>query len=139
MTTWTEFPEVFRTRFETLVATPHALTYSIDGQNETEEDGFGPEDEFVRLVIKSGDSFQRTLGNVSRRFRTPGVAFAQIHVPFGRGDKRGRQLADIVKAAFQGVTVSGVVFKMPSLREGGRQGSWLQFTVSIPFEFDETD
>lgn len=141
MTTWTEFATVFRTRFATEFATPQALDFVIENQDEDDADGvplFQSDDEWCRVVIRQGDSKQTSCGAPgSRNFRTVGVAMVQIHVPLGGGDGRARALADSLKTAFQGVTVSGVIFKMPSLKGMGRQAQWWQVTVSIPFQFDE--
>lgn len=138
MTTWSQFADIFRTRFKDEVADPNSIDFVIDNEAEQKADGssFGADDEWCRLTIVQGDSRQRSMGTL-RRFRTVGVAFVQIHVPLNCGDARARALADLVKAAFQGVTVSGVVFQMPSLGKGSRQAQWWHVTVSIPFRFDE--
>jgi len=90
---------------------------------------------WVRLTILDGDASQVSLG-ATRRWRNPGVVTIQVFVEVGIGDGLAREIADDVAAIFRGVTVSGVIFRAPSIRRVGPDGKWYQVNVSTPFQFD---
>lgn len=92
---------------------------------------------WMRFSIVPGDSFQKTLGDQNRRFRTVGTAIAQVFIPLAMGDRAGLEIADAVRDAFRAVSVDGVVFQTPSITVLGRdEGHW-QINVSCPWYADD--
>jgi len=122
-----------RSRFKTLIATPHSLPTQYDNENETKQT-----DLWCRLSILFGDSFQASIGAPSsNRYRDTGVVVAQLFLPLGKGDKQLYQTAGYIKTAFKSVSVSGVVFRTPSVKRVGRSENFWQVNVSCPFYADE--
>lgn len=132
---WADIPEEVRTRFKILVADPLGLDFAID--NDEAARTFDPKGEHARIYIKTGDSDQRSFGEF-RRVRTVGVVIIVIRVPISSGDRRAKEIAVAIRnAAFNGVSSNGVTFRFPSLKEMGRQGSWYQVNLAVPFQYDE--
>ena len=123
-----------RGRFKTLVVASTGLLVAYDNAPFTPTDGV----KWVRFTVLPGDSVQASIG-VAKRFRTVGVAVAQIFLPIDRGDKDALALAETVKLAFRATTVSGVTFRTPSLRRVGRTDNWYQINVNCPFYADEIE
>lgn len=96
-----------------------------------------PEDStWVRLTILPGDSSQVEMGN-TRRWRRVGVLIVQIFVPAASGTGLALELGDTVRDIFEGLTVSGVIFRATSLNRVGLDGAWLQYNAITPFQADE--
>lgn len=96
-----------------------------------------PEDStWVRLTVLPGGSSQVEMGNL-RRWRRVGVIVVQIFVPAASGTGLALELGDTVRDIFEGLTVSGVIFRATSLNRVGLDGAWLQYNASTPFQADE--
>ncbi len=91
---------------------------------------------WVRLTILPGASQQVAMGN-TRRWRRIGVIAVQIFVPAASGTGLALELGDTVRDIFEGVTVSGVIFRATSLNRVGLDGAWLQYNANTPFQADE--
>ena len=135
-----ELHNIIRTRFQERIADVHSLTTQYDNQNLTK-----PQNKlWCRFTIKDGDTFQKSIGSPDTNIhRAVGVAFAQLFCPIGKGDKDILAMADNIAEAFRGKSVSGVVFKTPSIKILGRvaadkrtAGSEWQVNVSIPYYAD---
>ena len=123
-----------RSRFKTLVVGATSLVVAYDKVQCQE-----PEDAvWVRFSVLTGDTLQASLG-ASKRFRTVGVAVAQIFQPINQGDKDALVLADTIKSAFRATSISGVTFRTPSLRRVGRDAKWYQLNLNCPFYADEIE
>jgi len=92
---------------------------------------------WIRFSIRPGESRQVSLG-ANSRFRTPGVAIAQIFVPLGLGDKTAWEVADAISSAFRATTVNNSVrFYTPYVSYQGRSGKEWQINVICPFYADD--
>ena len=93
---------------------------------------------WVRLTILNSESEVINLG--STNLRTAGIIVSSIFVPAEQGDKLGLTIADEVVSAFNSKTIelSGntVITRNPTVASIGRDGSWYQINVSIPFHSD---
>jgi hypothetical protein len=90
---------------------------------------------WVRLTIIPGDGFQASLGT-PRVWRSTGLVTVQVFVPLGQGDGLARELADDVAGLFRGVSLSGLIFRAPSLTRIGADGAWYQINVATPYQAD---
>jgi len=124
-----------RSRFHTLIEVARSLPTQYDNQEYTPPD----DAMWCRLTILPGESDQVSIGApASRRFRTSGVATAQLFGPLGLGDKAMLTMAGHIVSAFRAVTVSGVTFETPSVVNRGRntqQNVW-HINVECPFWAD---
>ena len=106
---------------------------------EEHDDGTASDGIWCRFQILNGESEIRNLGGTIAR--TVGVALASVFIPSGRGDKIGLVVADEIVSAFKGVThtYGGVTvnFRTPSVQSIGRDGSWFQINVTIPYFTDD--
>lgn len=91
---------------------------------------------WVRLTILPGTSQQVEMGRL-RRWRRVGVVTVQIFVPAASGTGLATELSDSVIQIFEGITVSGVIFRATSLNRVGLDGAWLQYNATTPFQADE--
>jgi len=94
---------------------------------------------WVRFQILTGESEVRELG--SSVARTTGIALASVFSLAGRGDNLSLGLVDEIVSAFKSTTHTyggaTIVFRTPSVQHIGRDGSWWQTNVSIPFYTDD--
>lgn len=121
-----------RSRFNTEIATKYDLLTQYDNQNEPEH-----KDLWCRLTINFGDTFQKTLGNSNRRYRTVGIMTARLSIPVGHGDKKQITMGDKIIKAFRGITVGGVTYKTPNVKRAGRTGKYSHINVHCPFSADD--
>ncbi len=91
---------------------------------------------WVRLTILPGQSQQVEMGRL-RRWRRVGLIVVQIFVPAASGTGLAQELGDSVRDIFEGVTLSGVLFRATSLNRVGLDGAWLQYNATTPFQADE--
>jgi len=91
---------------------------------------------WVRLAILPGASQQVEMGRL-RRWRRAGVIAVQIFVPAASGTGLALELGDTVRDIFEGVTLSGVIFRATSLNRVGLDGAWLQYNATTNFQADE--
>ena len=122
-----------RSRFKTQVADVESLPTQYDNAPLDKPENA----EWARITIKESESNQTSIGGSTNQHRTVGVLIVQLFAPWGQGDKEARRLADVVKAAFLAITVSGVRFRTPSVIPVGRTGDEWQINVSCPFEKDD--
>jgi hypothetical protein len=131
---FTENESLIRSRFETQwTALRPAVTAIFDNVGDTAK----PEDEaWIRLVVLPGNSGQVEFG-MTRRWRRAGVVSVQIFVPAASGTGLAMELGDTVKTIFEGLTVSGLIFRATSLNRVGLDGPWLQYNANTPYQADE--
>lgn len=91
---------------------------------------------WVRLTVLPGASQQVEMGRL-RRWRRVGVIVVQIFVPAASGTGLAMEIGDTVRDIFEGVTLSGVIFRATSLNRVGLDGAWLQYNASTSFQSDE--
>lgn len=126
-----------RARFQAQVATPQSLLTFYDNQDT---DSAPPSSRWARVSVLFGETRQASFAGVgTRQFRTTGLASVELFEPIGSGDGAQLALADVVVAAFRGVTLSSpsVVFDSPSVTAGFRDGPWWKRNVQIPFRSDD--
>lgn len=124
-----------RSRFETQIAEAYNLPTQYDNQDFNKPaDG----SMWCRVSVKEGDSFQVDIGGSSgSRDRTAGVVFVQIFIALGQGDKQAVEMADLIKAVFRRITISGVKFRTPSVKRVGNNNQEWQVNVICPFIADD--
>ena len=95
---------------------------------------------WVRFTIQNGQAFAAAIGGDPLMYRSPGVVFVQVFTKSGIGTAIGAGLADKVAAIFRGKRLTGGIHcQAPTVTRIGRDGSWFQFNVSIPFYRDEVE
>lgn len=131
---WETIENAITSRFKTQVADALSIDVHYDNQEFTE-----PYDtKWIRLLVRPGDTERMSYGGSTNRFRTHGVAIAQIMVPAGEGVEPAKEIADTIAAAFRSVTAGGVVYGVPYQQSVGRSGKqeW-QLNVTCPWHADE--
>lgn len=131
---FTENESLIRSRFSTQWATLRPtvpLIFDNVGDQDLPEDT-----EWVRLVVLPGNSGQVEFG-MTRRWRRAGVVSVQLFVPAATGTGLAMELGDTVKDIFEGLTVSGVIFRATTLNRIGIDGAWLQYNAQTPYQADE--
>jgi len=120
-------------------ATPALLLYE-----DTEWKGRPDEptaDPWARVSIRHASGQQVTLADSTskRLFRNYGAVTVQCFAPMrdNRGAPVARQLAEVVKAAFEGASTTNVWFQSVRFNEVGREGLFFQLNVVANFEWDE--
>jgi len=127
--------QVIRSRFNTLWAAAQSnVQVFFDNAGD---DITAPENAaWVRLTVLPGDSQQVEFG-MTRRWRRVGQVVVQIFVPAASGTGLALELGDTVRDIFEGLTVSGVIFRATALNRVGLDGAWLQYNASTSFQADE--
>ena len=128
-----------RARFNTLVAVARSLKTVFDNQVETTVPA---EERWCRFAVQLGLQQQVTTGGPgTRRFRTVGVALAQLFEPIGQGDGSQLEIVAAIQDAFRNVSLPGlphITFDPPYVSAPPvREDSWWQCVVAIPFRADE--
>ena len=75
-------------------------------------------------------------------YRSVGTLYVEIWLPrFDKTSKRaGRRLASVVRSAFRGYNAGGEInFTDHTVRTPENEPNWYRYTVSVTFEFYETD
>tara|TARA_R100000458_G_C8242797_1_gene221397 strand:+ start:678 stop:1106 length:429 start_codon:yes stop_codon:yes gene_type:complete len=140
--TFATLHNAIRNRFnDNVVATSSAIGTDDVAYDNVEFDSHdtGESALWVRFQILTGESELRELGSTTAR--TTGIALASVFSLAGRGDNLSLGLVDEIVSAFKAVThtYSGttVVFRTPSVQHIGRDGTWWQTNVTIPFYTDD--
>lgn len=98
-------------------------------------------DPWARVSIRHASGQQATLADSTskRLFRNYGAVTVQCFAPMrdNRGAPVARQLAEVVKAAFEGARTTNVWFQSVWFNEIGREGLFFQLNVVANFEWDE--
>ena len=127
-------------QFKTAFADTHStVPVAWPGLDFDPATGFNPSRHtgWVRVTVRGGDGHQASLeGTGRRRWRYPGVIYAQVFCPTGAGMNTALAIADDVAAAWRGVTVNGVVLRAASVQPIGNDRGWLQVNVTCPYQFD---
>ena len=125
---------IIRTRFKTEIADIYSLStqYDNDGLFNKPDDGT----EYSRFNIRTVSAEQVETGS-THRYRRFGLVVVQLFFPFGIGDKDLKITEDHIISAFEGSNDSDVHFKTAYLEEVGRDGSYWQENVNLPFYFDD--
>ncbi|MCP3684777.1 MAG: hypothetical protein GY861_19080 [bacterium] len=115
------------------------LNYGITVLYENVETGNEVEqgEAHLELSIIDGITNRMNLGNTNRLHRYEGFININIYVEKGKGTRYAKELADAVSGIFRDQLFNGVLCRSPSLARLGNVGGWFQYTVSIPFQFDE--
>lgn len=133
-----EIAGAIRSRFATLVATPLGMPTAHDNVPFTPP----ATGRWCRMTVLFGLQSGADFGAASKRYRTAGVAMAQLYEPLGIGDGAQLDVAEAIQDAFRGVTVTGpphIAFQPPyvSAPPARDDGGYWQVVVSIPFRADE--
>jgi hypothetical protein len=132
---WKALVSKVSARFNTQVATPLSLPTFHDNADVEDK----PSDaRWCRFSVRPGIDRQIALG-ASKRFRTPGVAIAQLFAPINKGDATLYEVADAIKTAFRAVTADGVHYQVPYTQVVGKVSGQWQINVVCPFDADATE
>ena len=131
--------EIFNTirkRFNDEIATPETLITQYDNNKLDNPDG----ELWCRLTILPAVTRQVSIGSPgNNRERMLGSVVAQLFSPYGSGTKDSELMAEKIKNKFKQLSVSGVIFRNPSITVVGRTGDdgdeW-QINVICPFNSD---
>lgn len=125
---------IIRSRFDTeWTAAGRTEPILFDNQGD---DNVVRDSAWVRLTVLPGESRQVEMGN-TRRWRRSGIVVIQIFIPTNTGTGLAQELGDAVLEIFEGLTVSGVIFRATSLNRVGVDGAWLQYNATTQFQDDE--
>lgn len=129
--------QAIRDRFDAQVATPNSLLTVHDNMQDVGD----REQERCRFTVQIDSNQQVAMGVA--RYRTTGIATAHLSTPSAQtdGDARLMELADLVVAAFRGVSIANpdITFTpAPGVVGLATQDDALcRRTVRIPFRADE--
>jgi len=123
-----------RQLFRDLVSTPRALRTVYDNDPTT----LPTSGEWCRLTVTLGESIATCLGG--ERYRTTGLAIAQLFAPLRTGDANLLAHGDAIQLAFRGRRENSpsLTFLSPHMAGKDREEAMLQVTINIPFRVDET-
>lgn len=94
---------------------------------------------WVRLVIRTRDRSQETLGNKgNRRFWSESSIFVQCYSLTNTGRQGADTLARLITTIYEGESFSGVNCHKAVPRESPPKGRWYQNVVEVEFTYDET-
>jgi hypothetical protein len=95
---------------------------------------------WVRTVVRNRVSNQDTLGPIGvRKFLREGSVFTQVFVPIDTGLEEADRLAEIIRAMFEGIRLTGELwFFATDVRELGRIGDYFQVVVESSFNYEQT-
>lgn len=117
-----------RERYESQITVGESIDTQFDNAPfEIPEGGL-----WSQCIVRFGDREVSELG-ANLKHRTIGMLVGTIFVPVETGERDGLQAADKVKDAFRLVTVKGVTFRAPTVRNVGRIGPWWQISTTVPF------
>lgn len=104
-----------------------------------DEDYEPPEDSaWLRLTIIPQNSVQRTLGpEGSRRYDRYSLVVVQIFVPKSEGTQLSDSIVNDLRAIYEGVRFSGLVFLTSQRRRIGVDGRWYQTNLEANFYLEE--
>lgn len=89
---------------------------------------------WCRCTIKRTDTIQVESGPA--RYRRSGRVYAQLFGPVELGDGDLLDLADAIRAAFEGISDGGVRYGAVTVRPIGVSGHEYQVNVEVPFMAD---
>jgi hypothetical protein len=96
---------------------------------------------FARVFVTHATGEQRSLGAAGGRvFTNEGIVFVQVFAPLvgGAGFDKAQRLAEVAKAAFEGVRTASVWFRAARFQEIGAEGPFYQINVAADFEWSQT-
>jgi hypothetical protein len=91
-------------------------------------------DEWARVTVASGDSFNACIG--ANIIRNTGLVIISLFNKQWSGSAETRDRADEVAALFNGVVDNGVVYLASSLDRVGHATDYYQLNLSIPYQYD---
>lgn len=122
-----------RLRFQQNVKVPESLPVAWDNAPFAHPG----QTTWARVAIRVGEARQIAIG-VANDYRKEGTMTVSFFTPLGTGDQAALALADLVKDAFRLVEVDPIVFGVPSVRPGTRDGAFWRVDVTVPFIADFT-
>lgn len=93
---------------------------------------------FIRLLIDEVDSRQITLGTSTPCHRITGLIHIMVLVPVNTGTNTARGYLDSLAAIFRNADFSDVKCQSPRIRRIGDIGEHYQYSLLIPFYFDDS-
>jgi len=120
--------------FATDIATPLSLSTQYENAPFTKPAAGGS---WAQFNILFADSELIEIAPVgSRTFRAVGVLLVNVFTELETGDKAATDFADSIASRYRGTTISGVLFRAPTVEQGVRDesGAWWRVTVRCPFE-----
>lgn len=118
----------------------HAVTH--DGVAEDPPTSGGALlDLWARVTVLFGDGFEHAMGGEgSRENRITGVVVVDLFADPGNGRGELTKAADVVRGVFNGKTIEGIEFRVPSgpTKPREERRGWLQSAVTTAFDVYET-
>ncbi len=113
--------------------------YRFDNESGDALDGATPVGEsWCRFSVQESDSKQETMGPPgARRYRRQGVARLEIYCLSDKGMLKRDSLVAAFRAAFEGVSFSGLYFTDCQAQDAGVEGAWWRATCLAAWWFEE--
>lgn len=135
--TWDAMTDAIRTRFGEQIEDVHLVGQVVYDNEPVEGAVQDVTKTWARFSIRPGRALPADTGAAKKRFRSSGVAIAQLFAPLGEGDDASSKLADHVTAAFRLWNSGGVRFRAPYPEVIGRRDGHWQTNVICEFTYDE--
>jgi hypothetical protein len=95
-----------------------------------------PNAPYIEPRVTRQIAFNSDIGTPNKRVRHPGLLTVNIRTPLNRGDNEALTLADTVAGIFRNLSVDWLVFRAPTVRDQGRDGSYYWVQVDCPYHRD---
>lgn len=82
------------------------------------------------------EAFNATVSRDSKRVRHPGLLTFEIRQGIGKGDGEAVDVGDDLCDLFRNLSLDGIRFRAPTLRDFGRDGDSYHVQVTVPFYRD---
>lgn len=93
------------------------------------------QDNWARITILDGDSFNRSLGGSC--IRRTGIVVVQLFTKQWLGSSIARKYADELSVLFTNVRDGDVIYDVASVTRVGHETDFYQLNINIPFYIDE--
>jgi len=142
MTKWKAIKAAIQSRMQDEIGTPYGvqIQYDNDDSFSLNESSLGDYSCWCRFFIIPGADEQADICD-NPRFRSSGVAQAQLLTPLFSGEGDIMDLAELVGAAFRATNADGITYRAPYTTAGKREMHWYRLDVWIPYfaEFFKDD
>jgi hypothetical protein len=95
-----------------------------------------PDTAYIEPRVVRGEAFNASVSAVSRQTRHPGVLFVQVRTPLNQGDQQAMDLAANIEDLFRNVTFDRITFRVPTVRDFGRERVYYRAEVACPYHRD---
>ena len=117
------------------VLAPGFPSMPIQYDNHETDKAEYPDPIWVRVSVLPSDSKHVGTGTVGR-FRVTGTMIVQIFQELGKGTADTLSVLDTIRDAFTSITEDGITWRVPTVNNIGRSGTWWQTNIVCPFYSD---